>query len=172
MRCIADNRHQAPRGHTPCIASCVARETGVTRVGILGDPPTFVFNNGDHPDSEVTPTAIPPDEVDSDTPTTSVAPEHVPTPTVPVPTPTPSVIHICDTPGCRRRPESDPCGLVQVSQHVCCGIFLLSDGRQHTNACNAANLTTALSFAPAPAPPSSGNGGSDGRGSSYHDDDW
>ena len=23
MRCIADNRHQAPRGRTPCTASCV-----------------------------------------------------------------------------------------------------------------------------------------------------
>ena len=29
-----------------------------------------------------------------------------------------------------------------------------------------------MSLAPAPAPPSSGNSGSDGRGSSYHDDDW
>ena len=63
------------------------------------DPSTFVFN-GD-PDSEVSPTVIPPDDVASDTPATSVAPEYVPIPTVPVPTPTPSVIHICDTPGCR-----------------------------------------------------------------------
>ena len=47
MRCIADNRHQAPRGRTPCTASCVycccqcwkqTRETRVTRVGILGNP--------------------------------------------------------------------------------------------------------------------------------------
>ena len=132
------------------------------------DPSTVVFN-GD-PDPEVPPTAIPPDDVVSGAPAASVAPEHVPTPTVPVPTPTPSVIHICDTPGCRRRPESDPCGLEQVSQHACCDICLFPDGRQHTNACNAVNLTTALSFAP--APPSSGNNGSDGRGSSYHDDDW
>ena len=46
----------------------------------------------------------------------------------------------------------------------------------HTNACQAANLTAAqyhaLSLAPAPAPPSSGNSGSDGRGAAYHDDDW
>ena len=134
------------------------------------DPSTLVLN-GDL-GSEVSPVAIPPDDVASDTPAADVAPEHVPTPTVPVPTPTPSVINICDTPGCRRRPESDPCGLAQVEQHVCCDICLVSDGRMHTNACQAVNLTTALSFATAPAPPSGGNSGGDGRGSAYHDDDW
>ena len=75
--------------------------------------------NGDYSLS-VAPTVIPPDDAVAEAPPESVAPEHVPTPTVPVPTPTPSVIHICDTPGCRRRPESDPRGLAQVDQHVCC----------------------------------------------------
>ena len=64
-------------------------------------------------DPELSPARIPPDDVDSDASAADVAPEDVPTPTAPVPTPTPSVIHICDTPGCRRRPESDPCGLQQ-----------------------------------------------------------
>ena len=68
--------------------------------------------NGDY-SLEVAPTAIPPDAVVSGAPAESAAPEHVPTPTAPIPTPTPSVIHICDTPGCRRRPESGPCGLAK-----------------------------------------------------------
>ena len=137
------------------------------------DPSTFVLN-GD-PDSEVSPTAIPPDDVASDNPAASVPPStcpHQPSRFPPHRHLVSSVIHICDTPGCRRRPESDPCGFEQVSQHVCCDICLFSDGRQHANACNAGDLATALSFAPAPAPPSSGNNGSDGRGSAYHDDDW
>ena len=45
---------------------------------------------------------------------------------------------------------------------------LFSNGQMHTNVCQSGNLTTDLSFAPAPAPPSSGNG----RGSSYHNGDW
>ena len=123
-------------------------------------------------DPELSPVVIPPDDVDSDASNADVAPDDVPTPTVPVPTPTPSVIHICDTPGCRRRPESDPCGLQQVSQHVCCDICLFSDGRQHTAACDSGNLTTALALAP--APPGSGNNGSNAGGSAAPDadDDW
>ena len=127
--------------------------------------------NGDH-GSETAPVGIPPDDADSDTPATDVAPAEVPTPTAPAPTPTPSVIHICDTPGCRRRPESDPCGLEQVGYHACCDICVFPNGEMHTNACQAANLTTALSLAPAPAPSSGGNSGGDSRGSANIDDDW
>ena len=76
---------------------------------------------------------------------------------------------------CRRRPESDPCGLQlqQVSQHVCCDICLFSDGRQHTATCDFVNLaTTALALAP--TPPSGGNGGNNAGGSAAPgvDDDW
>ena len=69
---------------------------------------------------ELSSTVIPPDDISSDASDADILPDGVTTPTVPVPTPTPSVIRICDTPGCRRRPESDPCGLQQVSQHICC----------------------------------------------------
>ena len=126
------------------------------------DPSALALNSG--LGSEATPVVIPPDDVASDAPASDAAPADVPTPTVPVPTPTSSVIHICDTPGCRRRPESDPCGLAQVEQHVCCDICLFSNGQMLTNVCQAANSTTALSLAPTPAPPSSGNSGGDGRG--------
>ena len=70
------------------------------------------------------------------------------------------------------RRESDPCGLQQVSQHACCDICLLSDGRQHTATCDSVNLTTALALAP--TPPSGGNGGSNaGKSAAPNaDDDW
>ena len=92
------------------------------------DPPTFVADKDFDP--ELSPVVIPPDNVDSDASSADVAPEDVPTPTAPVPTPTPSVIHICDTPGCRRRPESDPCGLQYKSLSTfdaTCACFL-TDG--------------------------------------------
>ena len=92
------------------------------------DPPTFVNNGGFGP--ELSPVVIPPDDVVPDASAADVAPEDVPTPTAPVPTPTPSVIHICDTPGCRRRPESDPCGLQYKSLSTfdaTCACFL-TDG--------------------------------------------
>ena len=76
------------------------------------DPSAFVVNGDLGP--ELSPTVIPPDGVVSDAPAAGVAPEHLPTLTAPVPTPTPSVIHICDTPGCRRRPESDPATRVRL----------------------------------------------------------
>ena len=123
-------------------------------------------------DPELSPVVIPPDDADSDASNAYIPPDDVTTSTVPVLTPTPSVIHICDTPSCRRRPESDPCGLQQISEHICCGICLFSDGRQHTAICNSVNLTTALALAPTPS--SSANGGSNAGGSAAPnvDDIW
>ena len=71
-------------------------------------------------DPELSPVVIPPDDADSDVSDADILPDDATTPTAPVPTPTPSVIHICQTPGCRRRPESDPCGLQQTLQDICC----------------------------------------------------
>ena len=122
------------------------------------------------------PVAIPPDDDTSDASasdtTPAATPADVPSPTVP------SVIHICDTAGCLRRPGSDPASFGTIGYHVCCDTCAFSNGQTHTNACQAVNLTAdeyhawRLSLAPAPAPPSSGNSGSDGRGAPYHDDDY
>ena len=95
-----------------------------------------------------TPVVIPPDDILSDAPDANIPPDDVTTPTVSIPTPTPSVIHICDIPGYRRRPESDPCGLQHISQHICCDMCLFFDGQQHTATCDSVNLTSA----PAPSP--------------------
>ena len=121
---------------------------------------------------ELSPVVIPPDVILSDALDADIPPGDVTTPTVPVPAPTPSVIRICDIPGCRRRPESEPCGLQQISHHICCGVCLFSDGRQHTATCDSANLTTARALAPTPS--SSGNGSSNAGGSTAPDvdDDW
>ena len=67
---------------------------------------------------ELSPTVIPPDDIPSDASDADIRPGDVTTPTVPVSTSTPSVIHICQIPGCRRRPESDSCGLQQISQDI------------------------------------------------------
>ena len=88
-------------------------------------------------ETELSPVVIPPDDILPDASAADILPGDVATPTVPVPTPTPSVILICQIPGCRRRPESDPCGLQQVSQDLCCDIFLFSDGRDHTAVCDS-----------------------------------
>ena len=124
-----------------------------------------------------TPVVIPPDDDSSDASASDTAATNVPTPTVSDFPPAPGWMLVCNTPGCQRRSHSDPSGRTQF-ELVCCNSCLPSNGQLHTQTCQAVNLTVdqyhawRMSLAPAPAPPSSGNSGSDGRGSSYHDDDW
>ena len=74
---------------------------------------------GKHFESELSPVVLPPDDIVPDASDAAIRPDAADAPSVLVPTPTPSVIHICQIPGCRRRPESDPCGLQQASQDLC-----------------------------------------------------
>ena len=74
----------------------------------------------------------------------------------------PDVTHACPIPGCRRRPLSDPRGLQQISQDLCCGMCMFSNGENHTAACDSTNRasTIASSSTPSSGGDSGGNGGS------------
>ena len=124
----------------------------------------------------VAPVVIPPDDDSSDASASDTTPAATSTDTT---SPTvPSVIHVCDTAGCLRRPASDPASFGTIGYHICCGSCAFSNGQTHTQACQAQSLTPAEYFAwrrstvPAPAPPSSGNSGGDGRGAPSHHDDF
>ena len=88
----------------------------------------------------------------------------------------PSVIHVCDTAGCLRRPGSDPASHGTIGYHVCCGSCAFFNGQVHTRECQEASLTPeeyhawTLSRVPVDAAPASSNG-NDGRGASNLDDD-
>ena len=121
----------------------------------------------------VAPDVIPPDDDSSDASASDTTPAATSADTT---SPTvPSVIHVCDTAGCLRRPGSDPASFGTIGYHICCGSCAFSNGQTHTQACQAQSLTPAEYFAwrrstvPAPAPPSSGNDRGDGR-PSHHDD--
>ena len=160
----------------PVALAAVAAANGAIAPGTLSSDAAQAIAAAAIAAAAAAPVVIPPDDDTSDASasdtTPAATPADVPTPTVP------SVLHICDTPGCLRRPGSDPSSFGTVGYHVCCDTCVFSNGQTHTNACQAVNLTAdqyhawRLSLAPAPAPPSSGNSGSDGRGASYHDDDW
>ena len=123
------------------------------------------------------PVVIPPDDDSSDGSTSDTTPRTPRTTSADAPSSNvPSVIHVCDTAGCLRRPGSDPASHGTIGYHVCCGSCAFFNGQVHTRACQEASLTPdeyhawTLSRVPVDAALASSNG-NDGRGASNLDDD-